>query len=267
MDDLIKNMAYLGFSAYETRAYYALCQKAPMNGHEVSKAAGIPASKVYETLQRLQQKGAVLLHQSDSVLYAPVPYENIIAAFRDRVNGAFDVMENTFSNLGRAMEPTLTWTLSGTESIVRQMEKVINGTRTVLYAGLWDPELERLEKELRAAHRRGVELQIAVYGTRDLGIPHTYDLTKCGESAKERLNGRRLSVVVADRRDTVLAEFTDSVSEGIWTQNKVVSLLGMEYIKEDIMGRCLIDELGEERYALLRRERPELRSMLRLDTG
>lgn len=265
MDDLIQNMALLGFSAYETRVYYALCQRSPMNGHEVSKAAGIPTSKVYETLQRLQQKGAVFLYQSNSVLYAPVPYENILSKFQDQVKKACNVIETTFAHLEHAMEPTLTWSLSETESIVKQMQSVIDQAQTVIFAGLWDPELTKLDEALKAAHGRGVELQIAIYGTHQLGIPYTYDLTKCGESAQERLNGRRLSVIVADRRDTVIAELSEGNSEGIWTQNKVVSLLGMEYVKEDIMGRGLINELGEEKYAALRREQPELRNILRFE--
>ncbi len=164
------------------------------------------------------------------------------------------------------MEPTLTWSLSETESIIKQMQKAINQARNVIFAGLWDPELAMLGEELRTAHGRGVELQVAVYGTFDLGVPYTYDLTKCGKSAQERLNGRRLSVIVADRQDTVLAEFCGERAEGIWTQNRVVSLLGMEYIKEDIMGRCLINELGDGRYTQLRKEKPDLRSMLRFES-
>lgn len=266
MDDLIQNMSLLGFSAYETRVYYALSQKSPLNGHEVSKAAGIPASKVYETLQRLHQKGAVLIYQSDPVLYAPVPYESILSTFQDKVKHALEGIEHSFSHLEHAMEPTLTWSLNGSELIVKQMQAVISQAKEIIYAALWDSELETLADALRAAHDRGVELQVAMYGTYDLGVPHTYDLKECGESAQERLNGRRLSVVVADRQDTVLAEMTDaSRSEGIWTQNKVVSLIGMEYIKEDIMGRIFINELGEERYTWLRREKPELRSMLRFE--
>jgi hypothetical protein len=42
-----------------------------------------------------------------------------------------------------------------------------------------------------------------------------------------------------------------------------MSLLAVEYVKDEIMGRALIDELGEDRYWALRKKRPELVSMLR----
>jgi len=73
LDELIAYLQALGFSQYEARAYCGLLQKSPANGHEVAKTAGIPTSKVYETLERLAQKGAVLVQRSEPTLWAPVP--------------------------------------------------------------------------------------------------------------------------------------------------------------------------------------------------
>jgi hypothetical protein len=42
LDELIPRLQALGFSQYEARAYTALLQKAPANGHEVAKTAGGP---------------------------------------------------------------------------------------------------------------------------------------------------------------------------------------------------------------------------------
>ena len=58
MDPLTTALGELGFSPYEARAYAALVARSPANGYEVAKAAAIPTSKIYETLQRLQQRGA-----------------------------------------------------------------------------------------------------------------------------------------------------------------------------------------------------------------
>ena len=100
-----------------------------------------------------------------------------------------------------------------------------------------------------------------------MGIPNAYDLTLCGMSAQERLGGRRLTVLVVDRKEAVVAELAGGSSgEGIRTENRVMSLLATEYVKDEIMGMTLIDELGEERYWALREKRPELISMLRPDT-
>jgi hypothetical protein len=65
--------------------------------------------------------------------------------------------------------------------------------------------------------------------------------------------------------EAVAAETHPGGAEAIWSENRVFSLLCTEYAKSDIMGRCLIDALGEEAYRRLRRERPELRTMLRAE--
>jgi HTH-type transcriptional regulator, sugar sensing transcriptional regulator len=266
METLIEHMSLFNFSPYETRAYCALLQKSPTNGHEVSRAAGIPPSKIYETLQRLHQKGAVLIYHSESTLYAPVPYKDLLASLHQHTEATFQAVAQELGQLGRESDDSLTWSLTGTVNIIDVMARIISRTTQYLYAALWDQELAVLASTLTQAHQRGVEVQIAVYGTFHLDVPHVYDLTLCGQSAQERLGGRRLSVLIGDRQETCVAEFTASGNgQGIWTQNTVVALLATEYVKEDIMGRSLINELGEERYQALRRENPALAAMLRFE--
>jgi hypothetical protein len=197
-------------------------------------------------------------------VYAPVPYQDLLARLRRHTESTFQAVEQALGQLRQESDERLTWSLKGAENIVDVMIRITSRTTRCLYAALWDQELALLADALRQAHQRGVELQIAVYGTFQLGVPHTYDLLLCGGSAQERLGGRRLSVLVGDHCETAVAEFTDHGSnEGIWTQNTVVALLATEYVKEDIMGRTLINELGEERYQALRRESSVLTTMLR----
>jgi sugar-specific transcriptional regulator TrmB len=263
METLVEHMGMFNFSPYETRAYSALLQKSPMNGHEVSRSAGIPPSKIYETLQRLHQKGAVLIYRSEPTLYAPVPYQDLLARLRQRTEATFRVIEQELGQLGNESDESLTWSLTGAANIVDVMKRIIARSTRYIYAALWDQELADLAEALRQAHQRGVELQVAVYGTFHLDVPHFYDLSLCGHSAQERLDGRRLSVLIGDHRETAVAEFAGyRDDQGIWTQNTVIALLATEYVKEEIMGRTLINALGEERYQALRRDNPVLAAML-----
>jgi sugar-specific transcriptional regulator TrmB len=261
---LLEGMSAFGFSQYEARAYVALLRKSPVNGHELSKGAGVPPSKIYETLGKLRRKGAVLAYESEPTLYAPVPHAELLARLRESTEGNLRELEKGFEGLVPGFDVGLTWSVTGVDNVVGLMERAVDRAKESAFAAVWDAELVELAPALREAHGRGVELQAAVYGTFDLGVPNTYDLALCGESASERLGGRRLSVLVADRREAVVAEFLGGGSaEGIWTENRAMSLLAVEYVKDEIMGRTLIDELGEERYWALRRKRPELVSMLR----
>ncbi len=266
IEALVEQMGHLGFSQYETRAYCALLQKSPLNGHEVSRTAGIPPSKIYETLQRLLQKGAVLIYRSEPTLYAPVSARDLLARLRQHTETTFHNVEEGLQKLAQETDTGLTWSLVGRTNLLDTMRQTIARTQHSLFGALWDQEMAELAEPLREAYRRGIKLQIAIYGTFELGVPDTYDLTLCGESAQDRLGGRRLAVLVGDQGETVTTEFDtnkNTGSQGIWTKNPVISLLATEYIKEEIMGRCLINELGDERYQQLRRKRPALIAMLK----
>jgi len=264
LEKIITRMEALGFSPYEAKTYCALLQKSPLNGHEVSRLAGIPPSKIYETLQRLHQKGAVLIHKSEPVMYAPTPYQDLLKTIRADVDQTCSDLETGFAQFASQPEDGLTWSLDSHSHIISVMLRTIEHARQQIFAALWDEELPNLGDALRDAHARGVELQIAVYGTYALGVPDTYDVTLCGISEKERLGGRRLSVLVGDRDEAVFAELGNTGNpQAILTHNRVVTLLCVEYIKGEIMGRVVINELGEERYQQLRRERPALIAMLR----
>lgn len=97
--------------------------------------------------------------------------------------------------------------------------------------------------------------------------PHTYDMAECGASARLRLSGRRLAVVVADEDDAVVAEFGDHTpDQATVTTNPVIALLAVEYIKADVSGRLMIDAMPSAAYEKLLTSRA-MRAMLRPVSG
>jgi HTH-type transcriptional regulator, sugar sensing transcriptional regulator len=265
LDQLTQALGELGFSPYEARAYVALVARSPANGYEVAKAAAIPTSKIYETLKRLEQRGAARRFSASPVRYAATPPEDLLAGLRNRFSKAADRAQQAFESMSSAANPELTWVMEGGGNIVNALRQVAERARTGLFAALWESELQELAPALRAAGARGVEMHVASYGAMPEGLAG-HDLTLCGISAEERLSGRRLCALVADARECVTAVIrpTGEVS-GIWTENPVLALLVTEYIREEIMGRALINAMGESRYQELRVQDPTLKAMLRAD--
>lgn len=250
--DLIAALIRLGFSQYEAQAYVALAGQEPLNGSEVSKRAGMPPSKVYETLARLEAKGAVLVNRSEPVRYSAVPHADVLAALKARFDADVATTTAALDELPAADEPGLVWSLYDKDAIIRAFIRVITGAVRSIFAGIWDEELDELGPPLEAASASGVDMHVAIYGKRTLTGPRTYDLDKCGASARLRLSGRRLAVVVADDQDTVAAQFGDTApDQAVLTTNPVTSLLAVEYVKADISGRLLINALGEIAYQQL----------------
>ncbi|MGY2051639.1 TrmB family transcriptional regulator [Methylobacterium sp. JK268] len=263
-DEILAAMAQLGFGQYEARAYCALLGRPPMNGHEVAKASGVPPSKIYETLGRLGEKGAVLVQRSDPVTYAASPYDAVLEAARRKFQRALDTADAALRALPSRREGGQVWAMQDRDTVLAACDSLIAQAERSLFAALWDEELAQLAPALEKAARRGVVVHVAIYGTTRLDGPSGYDLTLCGTSAAERLAGRRLSILVADRERTMVADFdADGGVEAISTEHRVIGLLGIEYVKADVLGRLLIDAMGEARFEQVRRDPGTIDALLR----
>lgn len=247
--ELIASLTRLGFTQYEAQAYTALVGQAPITGAEVGRRASMPASKIYETLTRLEARGVVLVNRSEPVLYAAVPHDALLEDLRSRFNADLDMAMTALDRLPRQQEPGLVWSLSGRNPIVSAFERAISAARRSIFAGIWDEEVDALGPVLEAAAARGIDTHVAIYGIRTLNGPQFYDMAECGASARLRLSGRRLAVVVADDQETVVAEFGEQTADqATLTTNPVLALLAVEYIKADISGRLLINAMPQAQY-------------------
>ncbi|QVN23442.1 TrmB family transcriptional regulator [Burkholderia pyrrocinia] len=260
--ELITSLIRLGFTQYEAQAYAALVGQAALTGAEVGRRAGMPPSKIYETLTRLEARGAVLVNRSEPVRYAAVPHRSLLEELRTRFNADLELAAGALDRLPVQQEPGLVWSLSGREAIASAFARVIVNAKTQIFAGVWDEEIDELGPLLEAAAARGVDTHVAIYGNRTLNGPRHYDMAKCGASARLRLSGRRLAVAVADNTEAVAAEFGDhSPDQATLTTNPVIALLAVEYIKADVSGRVLIDAMSPAEYKKVLKH-PDMLAML-----
>jgi HTH-type transcriptional regulator, sugar sensing transcriptional regulator len=228
LDELVQRLQALGFSQYEARAYCALLQKSPANGHEVAKTAGIPTSKIYETLERLHQKGAVLVQRSEPTLWAPVPHRDLVAGLRQRMEATFSAVEQGLAQLGHEQDTKLTWTLSGHGHVVDSMRAVIDRAREGVTAVIPAAELAALAGPLRSAAERGVAVDLVTDDGAAADLPDG-DGLRVRRRPDPGPDGDRLAVVVGDGVETVLADLGRERPAGMWTHDPAVALLAGQH--------------------------------------
>ncbi len=261
MDPAALRLEKLGLSHYEARVFIALVRSHPMNGYEASKLSRVPASKIYETLDSLRQKGVITAEEGvRPVRYCPIPPAELAVKLKAEYASAIDELEAELALIRPTPDLDLTWNLKGYDAVLARMTEVIRGSTRSLMASLWPEELALLEGEFAVARARGVVVVLGVFG--DPGGAGTYsvNLEGCGEFSLVRL-GRKLTVVVADSREVVMSGIDGKGSVGVWTSTPDVVLVAKEYIRHDIWGRMLIDRLGEDEFRKLCEE-SELLSLL-----
>lgn len=251
MNDIIFKLTQVGFSSYEAKAYFALLQKHPAIGYEVSKIAKIPTAKIYETLTSLKNKGMIISSASEPVYYYPKDPKALIKSIKDEFMTTVDDLEGQLTQVQPIPNIDITWNLSGYQTVIDKMIDVMKNASELLLLSLWPEEADLLEEHVITAKNRGIRVIGGVFGDCDLVDCGMINLKSCGLTSKKRL-GKRLTVVAGDTTEVVISEIDgNKETTGIWTNAPSVVLTAKEYMKHDIWGKVLVDALGYEKFRSL----------------
>ncbi|WP_321491715.1 helix-turn-helix domain-containing protein [uncultured Desulfobacter sp.] len=232
---ITEHMKALGFSAYECKAYLALLEEYPLNGYALSKASGVPRSRIYEVLKSLIDKQMVF-EQDDgkSKTYTPMDPEIFIKKLQSRFQGIFQDLTEYAGNLYRQpKQENRLMVIQGRDNILSFLAVLIKGAQQRIAVSIWDEELNALTNELDAALARGVMLRGIYFGSdnvyKDL-VPH-----------------RRLQRYMAEKKERFLSAIVDHshavsgvVSRGVnstatWTRDEGFIEVSEDYIAHDLI--------------------------------
>lgn len=248
MDDIVLKLQDLGFTSYEAKAYCALIKKHPANGYEVSKIARVPPAKIYETLDRLKNKGVVVSSSTEPVMYYPVPPETVLTRLKQDFAATIEDLDMRLQGVKPFPSLDLTWNLSGYQMVIDKIVDLINHSTEFLLVSIWPEEAAMIQDPVLRAEARGVKVISGVFGDSGFRCGNTINLEPCGVSSKKRL-GRRLTVAVGDSKEVVISEVgARDETVGVWTTTPSIVLVAKEYIKHDIWGRLLVEAVGESEF-------------------
>ena len=88
----------LGFSSNEAKVYGTLIKHKVLNGYEIAKLSGVARSLVYEVINRLVAKGAVIRIDGEPNFYKPIEYQDLIRSIHNLAGryGITDEMTKNF---------------------------------------------------------------------------------------------------------------------------------------------------------------------------
>ena len=78
-----KFLEKLGFSSNEAKVYGTLIKHKVLNGYEIAKLSGVARSLVYEVINRLVAKGAVIRIDGEPNFYKPIEYQDLIRSIKE----------------------------------------------------------------------------------------------------------------------------------------------------------------------------------------
>lgn len=249
----------LGMSEYEARAYLSLLSSRGVTAYEAARTAGIPTSKIYEVLGRLEARGIVQgQEENGKKKYVPMESDQFIRAQKSRVEAALEELETDLSEIRGARDVSIIWNLKTYEALAEYAIDLAGRAEKTILVSVWAEELRILKPFLDKAVARGVKAALVHFGppVERVGqlFAHPIEDTLYAEKG-----GRGFAMVVDGREALIATVSADSAVEGAWSQNRGFATVAEDYIKHDIyimkivrrFDSLLIDTFGPG-YARLR---------------
>ncbi len=247
MKKIVELLQNLGFTQYESQVYLALLRQSNVSGYELARQSGVPASKIYPTLNKLLDKNVIQVIDTEPSRYIPHPPAELLNRMRGeylQTIGELDTrLEQIYSS--DEMVKNQIWTLNTHQSILLKVRQMLTEAQTKIYLSVWDEEVGEIQDLLLEAHNRNLIIYIVHFGSSHLNIGTEYHH---GQEHQIRIQrgGRRLAMMVDDQK-VILGHFLeDGVCDAVWTTNKGLVLLAKDYIIHDIYSLRVIERYGEE---------------------
>jgi HTH-type transcriptional regulator, sugar sensing transcriptional regulator len=241
----------LGFSQYEARAYIGLLGQEPQTGYALSVRTQIPQPKVYETLRRLEVKGAVACTSVSPAKYVAVAAERLVAGLRDQYGRRIEEVRAGLEKLQgassapqwRVLESLQTW-----PTIAKRARTMVSGAARHVYISLHSDQLDDLATELRAADRAGVRCDVLCFGHASLDLENGRFLRHSSTNGiVYRHHRARHLALVADSEHAAwaLAEDGTQWDSHIGADPLLVAVV-KGYIRHDMYVQQIFADFGDE---------------------
>lgn len=238
----------LGLGENEALAYLALLGCQPATAYELSKVSGIPSSKIYQTANRLLEKGLIEPVSADTgrgQRYIALGADDFLAARRQAVSRTTKALAPLLKQAGNGVEADFIWQLDEADAVLDKARQLLQDARHTVLVSLWPEELAALRDDLRDAESRGVRIALVHYGVPAESIGATYH-HPVEETVRRERGGRSLSLAV-DSRCVVLATFGDDGHvEGAWSRNRAFVFVGEDYVRHDVYITKVTSEMGAD---------------------
>jgi len=164
----VELLQQIGLNKYEAEAYYALLAHEALTGYEVGKYSQVPGSRSYEILERLLEKGLVLVQPGDPPRYSAQDPQFVFERFRSTMETTLNTLATSLASLARTDRMGEFWVVRGQQNILAQGRALIEKARESLDLKL--PVDCDLAEDLAQANARGCRVFRAMTEERDGSI-------------------------------------------------------------------------------------------------
>ena len=233
METAALKLTQLGFSKYEAKAYITLAKENPLTAYELAKNSGIPTSKIYEVIKKLEKRQTIqAIHGERSKVYVPAPADEFIHNYRTAMEDNLNTIKDELSHVKKGTDISYTWHINNHENLFLKAKRMIETAETSIILHTWPPEMSLLLPSLQNAEKNNVKIAVIHYGQAHLDLRQVY--THPTESTTHEKRETRGIILVTDSKQALNGTVTDKTAQAIWSMNEGFVLMAESYIRHDI---------------------------------
>jgi sugar-specific transcriptional regulator TrmB len=246
----------LGFSQYEARTYTGLIGREPMTGYAIAKDTLVPQPKVYETLGRLVERGAVLQVSGSPAKFVAVPPDRVLSELERTFRQRLATVELEVSRMHREStdvqelrmyKETRSWI-----TVVTAANDLIRSATERMYVSGHGTYLDALAGEIKAADRRGVRTDVLCFGEPPSGLRGGVVIRHSStDGVVYRHHQARHLAIACDNASALWALAPEGDKwEGVWAESDpLLTALVKGFIRHDIFSQRMFHDFSAEMVA------------------
>ncbi|MFC6836615.1 TrmB family transcriptional regulator [Halomarina ordinaria] len=162
----IASLEELGLREYEAKCFVGLVQLSEGTAKEISKTASVPRSRVYDSLDRLQDRGLVDIRESNPRVYRGVSVDTAVQTLENEFQSHLDTVSDNLAELQVTphRDDDEFWTVTGEENVTERGAGLIDRANREVFVTLDDDErvVERSADWIQTALDRGLTTLVDV---------------------------------------------------------------------------------------------------------
>ena len=164
-DTIVGNLTSLGLTKNEAKAYHSLVKLGRSSARIIAEDAGVPRSKVYETLEILEKRGIIKkVTGTIPIEFDPAPVDAALDHLEEKVKSSATSVRKVLKGLQelRGTEAKeFAWASQGMEQVIMGMRTAIENAQEYVYIASASPRiLGQLRGAFSHAKSRGVVLEL-----------------------------------------------------------------------------------------------------------
>jgi len=162
-EDAIDALENLGLTAYEAQCFVALARLPHGTAKEIGQVADVPRSRVYETMDRLRNRGLVELHQAEPRAYQSVSVDTAVRMLREEYDSYLETVDVSLRKLEPTYRKTVqgVWAINSHEQVTGRIVDLISEASEEVVLIVLDESL--LDTETFEALQAATDRDVAIY--------------------------------------------------------------------------------------------------------